>query len=290
MRSFGLEVDEVVDLHDSNRLTARLLPADLVARIAPAGTEDCQVEIDRVLALHDVGAPVGLPDPRVPARVHERDGFAITFWQHHAARDRAAIPADEYAAALARLHEAMRRSVIEADPVGRRVDSALALLADPGRTPRLAAEERAELQRILTETGARVAAAGAPQVLHGEPHPGNLLDTPDGVLVIDLETLCTGPVEFDLAHAPVEVAAHYPGADAALLADCRVLARALATTWRWDREDALPGGELLGVAWLREVRQLERQLGGRSRGPARRAHDAEAGPCRRHGDGRLLDP
>ena len=45
------------------------------------------------------------------------------------------------------------------------------------------------------------------QLLHGEPHSGNLLSTEDGLLFIDFETSCRGPVEFDVAHVPDEVSA-----------------------------------------------------------------------------------
>ncbi|MGP9536647.1 AAA family ATPase [Brachybacterium sp. AOP43-C2-M15] len=255
-RSFGLAVDEVVDLHDSNRLTVLLLPCELVARIAPAGAEGAQDEIDRALRLEHAGAPVGGPDPRVPAQVHLRDGLEITLWTHHAPRTDRELPPTDYAAGLARLHAAMRSARFEAPPFTTRVDAALALLEDPRRTPRLTEPDRAFLRTTLTTLAAQVSRRGDQQPLHGEPHPGNVLDTAHGPVVIDLETCCTGPVEFDLAHAPVQVAVHYPAVDAELLEDCRILTRALATTWRWDREDSLPNGELLGIGWLDQVRAL----------------------------------
>jgi thiamine kinase-like enzyme len=55
------------------------------------------------------------------------------------------------------------------------------------------------------------------QLLHGEPHPGNVLTTKNGLLFIDFETCCRGPIEFDLAHVPEEAAEHYPGANQGLL-------------------------------------------------------------------------
>jgi Ser/Thr protein kinase RdoA (MazF antagonist) len=63
----------------------------------------------------------------------------------------------------------------------------------------------------------------AEQLLHGEPHPGNVLGTKTGLLFIDLETCCRGPVEFDPAHVPEDVSKRYAGADADLLGECRVL-------------------------------------------------------------------
>lgn len=139
-------------------------------------------------------------------------------------------------------------------PLADRVGHALDLLRDPERTPALAAAARSLLQETLARLAERAATGGPQQILHGEPHPGNVLDTPSGPRFIDLETFCRGPVEFDLAHAPAEVAAHYPGHDPALLEDCRTLSLAIATTWRFDRQDTFPDGRAIGEAWLTEVR------------------------------------
>jgi hypothetical protein len=91
-------------------------------------------------------------------------------------------------------------------------------------------------------------------LLHGEPHPGNVLTTKNGLLFMDLETCCRGPVEFDLAHAPKEVSGHYPGANQDLLRDCRILVLAMITTWRGDRGDQLQNGRRLGTEWLGQIR------------------------------------
>lgn len=256
-RSLGLECREVLDLHDSNRLTVRLLPCDLVARIGPLELGGAQAEVDRALRLLEAGAPVGPLDPRIPPQVHVRDGMEITLWTYCPPMPRPELPPAEYAEALLRLHEAMRSAQLEAPPLSDRVDSALALVEDPARTPRLRGPDREFLRATLHDLGASISRRGTPQPLHGEPHPGNLLDTPGGPLFIDLETVVSGPVEFDLAHAPAQVADHCPGVDAALLADCRALSLALATTWRWDRQDTLPDGKRLGVEWLHQLRQGE---------------------------------
>jgi hypothetical protein len=86
-----------------------------------------------------------------------------------------------------------------------------------------------------------------------------VLSTTKGLLFIDLETCCRGPVEFDLAHAPEEVSAHYPGLSPDLLRECRILVLAMITAWRWDRDDQLPNGRQLGAEWLSQLRaELER--------------------------------
>ena len=106
------------------------------------------------------------------------------------------------------------------------------------------------LRRTIGDRGA------AEQLLHGEPHPGNVLSTRNGLLFIDLETCCRGPVEFDLAHAPEEVSEHYPGVNRGLLRECRILVLAMITTWRWDRGDQLPNGRQLGTEWLSQIRAV----------------------------------
>ena len=107
------------------------------------------------------------------------------------------------------------------------------------------------LRRVIGERG------GAEQLLHGEPHPGNVLNTENGLLFVDLETCCRGPVEFDLAHAPEEVSEHYPGVNQDLLRECRILVLAMITTWRWDRGDQLPNGRRLGTEWLSQIRAAQ---------------------------------
>jgi thiamine kinase-like enzyme len=92
------------------------------------------------------------------------------------------------------------------------------------------------------------------QLLHGEPHPGNLLSTRSGPLFVDLETCCRGPIEFDVAHAPEEVAEHYPGANQDLIHQCRILMWAMITTWRWRHDDQLPNGHYWRTEGLNQVR------------------------------------
>ena len=97
-------------------------------------------------------------------------------------------------------------------------------------------------------------ALAAVLVADDDPHLGNVLTTKNGLLFIDLETCCRGPVEFDLAHAPEEVSEHYPGVNQGLLRECRILVLAMITTWRWDRGDQLPNGRQLGTEWLSQIR------------------------------------
>ena len=253
--SLDLTVDDAIVLHDSNKLTLRLLPCDVLARVAPVAHQVSQFEIELAQRLAESGCPVAALDPRVGPRAFERDGFVVTLWTYYEpATPREVSPAD-YANALERLHAGMRKLDVPTPHFTDRVEQAQQLVASRDHTPALADADREllgdtlrSLRRVIGERG------GAEQLLHGEPHPGNVLITKNGPLFIDLETCCRGPVEFDLAHAPEEVSEHYPGVNQDLLRECRILVLAMITTWRWDRGDQLPNGRQLGTEWLSQIR------------------------------------
>jgi transposase len=123
-----------------------------------------------------------------------------------------------------------------------RVAEAQRLVDSRDHTPDLPDADRALLSTTLRSLRrAVVERAGAEQLLHGEPHPGNLLRTKQGLLFVDLETACRGPVEFDIAHAPEAVSNHYQDADQQLVRQCRVLMLAMIWIAPLLAQDAGPG-------------------------------------------------
>ncbi|WP_433894415.1 phosphotransferase [Streptomyces sp. CA-111067] len=248
-------VDDAIVLQDSNKLTLRLVPCDVLARVAPVADQIAQFEVDLAQQLAEADCPVAALEPRVEPRVYERDGFVLTLWTYYEPATPHQIPPADYAHALERLHAGMRKVDLPTPHFTDRVEQAQQLVTDRDRSPELADADRRllgdTLQSLRSSIGNRNAAE---QLLHGEPHPGNLLTTKNGPLFIDLETCCRGPVEFDLAHAPDEVAAHYPGVDHDLLRECRILMLAMVTAWRWDRNDQLPNGRRLAAEWLSQIR------------------------------------
>ena len=256
--SLGLTAHDAVVLHNSNKLTLRLRPCDVLARVAPAAHQGAQLEVDIAQRLSEAGSPVAALEA---PEVFVRDDYVVTLWTYYEPVTTRAIPPADYARALERLHAGMRRVDLPVAHFTDRVSEAQSLVADHDRTPRLAGADRVFLAGTLDRLRRAVGDSGRPeQILHGEPHPGNLLSTSAGPIFIDFETCCRGPVEFDLAHAPDEVGDFYPGVDRHLLGDCRALMLALITTWRWDRDDQFPDGHRLGVQWLSELRTATRAV------------------------------
>ncbi len=137
-----------------------------------------------------------------------------------------------------------------------RAAAAERLVTNPDATPALAEADRHLLVSTLQAARRQIRSRGAAeQLLHGEPHPGNLLSTKDGLLFIDFETCCRGPIEFDVAHVPDEVSAHYPGVDHVLLEECRRLVLAMVGAWRWDVRDEFPHGHQHGRHILTLLRE-----------------------------------
>ncbi|MGA5808937.1 phosphotransferase [Streptomyces cellulosae] len=237
----GLQVDEAIVVHNSDRVALRLLPCDVLARVAPPGhLADSEFEVEVARRLAAVDAPVAELDPRVEPQVFVRDGFAVSLWTYYEPGGSEIAPAD-YADAFRRHHAALRRIDLDAPHFTDRAAAALGEVNDRERSPELTDSDRAFLSDTLGGLSAAISGGTAgDQLLHGEPHPGNLLNTRRGPLFVDLATCCRGPVEFDLAHAPEEVAEHYAGADHDLIHRCRALNWALFSAWRWRRDDQMP--------------------------------------------------
>jgi hypothetical protein len=254
--ALGLGVEDAIVLNDSNRLVLRLLPCDVIARVAPpAHPASAQLEVDVVRRLAETDSPVAAFDPRVEPRLYMRDGFAVSLWTHYeqglSARE---LPAPEYAHALQRLHAGLREIDTTTQHFTDRVVETQQWVASHEVTPDLTDADRKLLADTLEDlTRSIIARGAAEQLLHGEPHPWNVLSTKGGLLFIDFENALRGPVEYDLGWVPKAVSEHYRDVDRELLDECRglMLAIVAASHWRWYDEHP---GNTARADWLSAVR------------------------------------
>ena len=252
----GLTVDDATVLHNSNKLALRLLPCDVFARVAHVGQEVAKLEVELALRLTEAESPLAALDPRVEPRVYERDGFAVTLWTFYESLTPPDAAPSDYAEALERLHADMRTLDLATPHFTDRVSEAQQLVSNRDLTPALVEVDRELLTDTLRSRFGAIENRHAPeQLLHGEPHPGNVLSTKDGLRFIDLETCCRGPIEFDLAHVPEAVSEYYPGADKELLGESRGLVLAMVAAWRWDPGDQLPNGQRAARELLNALRE-----------------------------------
>jgi Ser/Thr protein kinase RdoA (MazF antagonist) len=254
--ALGLPAEGVTVVQNSNMLALRLVPCDAFARVAHKGQEVAQFEIDLARRLAETDCPVAALEPRVEPRAYERDGFVITLWTYYESVSVQPHEPVAYANALARLHAGMRTLDLATPHFTDRVAEAQHLVTNVDLTPALGDTDRELLAATLQErTQAINDRNPEEQLLHGEPHPGNVLATDRGLRFVDLETCCRGPVEFDLAHVPEAVSARYRGADPGVLLNCRGLVLAMVAAWRWDRRDQFPERERARRELLRAIRE-----------------------------------
>jgi hypothetical protein len=265
--ALDLVVDDAVVLNDSNRLVVRLLPCDVVARVAPIAYQAvgeyslwadyqarAQTEVELVRRLAETDSPVAVLDPRVEPRVYVRDDFVIDMWTYFEPVQSEAPPAD-YAHALERLHADMRQIDVTTPHFMDRVADTQRWVASRDVTPELTDADRGLLADTLgTLRRSIVDRDAAEQLLHGEPHQWNVLNTRHGPLFIDFENCVRGPVEFDLAWVPEEVSEHYPNGDQELLSECRGLMLAIVAAHFWRPDSQHPNSRRGRAEFLNGVR------------------------------------
>lgn len=256
----GLAVDDAVILNDSNRLVVRLTPCDIVARVTPmthhAGHHmSPEREVELVKRLAQTGSPVAALDARVEPRVFVHDGFKISMWTYFEPAESRMLPPAYYAQALEHLHAGLRQTDFTSPHVMDRVAAVQQDVASRDVTPDLADTDRALLANTLRDLKRSIVNRSMPeQLLHGEPHRWNVLNTKNGPLFTDFENTAHGPVEYDLAWVPKAVSDRYRDADRDLVGECRGLVLAMVAAYRWRRDDQHPSGRQSGVALLHVLR------------------------------------
>ncbi|WNI27788.1 phosphotransferase [Streptomyces sp. ITFR-6] len=250
--SLDLPANDAIGLHDSDKLALRLTPRDVFARVAPVGREVAQFEVDLAQRLIEAGCPVCPLGPGADPRVYTRDGFAVTPWTYYEPVTPHTSPVD-YAKALDQLHTGMRQVDMPSPRFTARITEAEEVVADPDRSPELTGADRVFLSGRLASPRRAIDDRGAvEQLLRGEPYPGNVLSTRNGSLFIDLETCCSGPVEFDLANVPGAVCERCSSVGQGLLDECRQLVIAMVAAWRRELGDRFPDEWRFGEELLRE--------------------------------------
>ena len=76
--------------------------------------------------------------------------------------------------------------------------------------------------------------------IHGSPHAGNWLQTTEGLLLLDFETACRGPLEWDLAALDDAAVRLFADVDLELVALLRRMRSACVAAKCWVEPDRAP--------------------------------------------------
>jgi Phosphotransferase enzyme family len=235
-RRYGLVVEQPVVLSDSNNVVVWLAPSSVVAKVGTGHHGRLDHELAVAKHLTAVRAPIVAPADEVPREVHVCDGFEVTFWEYHPRQEQEVDPR-RLAHALFELHEGLASYGGDVHSYRAELEAVHELLAEGSRVTALKDSDRTllvgRLDALLAVLGQRQL---DDRVLHGSPHDLNVIVVAGAPRFVDLETVCVGPLEWDLAHAGTEVANAYPSSwDPETLQLCNGLVSVKTAAWCWAR-------------------------------------------------------
>jgi hypothetical protein len=194
----GLTPDRCDILQNGSTLVLRLTET-LVARVVQdrdgprQGTEWFARENAIAEHLTRHGAPVIPLHPDLPPGPHEHLGYPINFWEFVTRIDAESDPS-EIGRTLRQCHDVMRHFP-EPLPKLAILTESLAILDDRELFP----QATQQMLRDHLTISIDVLSSHPHQVLHGDAHFGNLMNTTRGLLWTDWEDTFSGPVEWDVA-------------------------------------------------------------------------------------------
>ncbi len=205
--AYGLPCEDAVLLPGASNALVHLRPTPVVARVMTATAvlhDDVERWLGREVAvgtfLADRGVAVA-PARLLPPGPHRRDGLWMTLWDYVPHDRSGRVPrAGELGRSLRRLHGALADYAGELEPLMGIRDWLSDLLDGLRPAPGRSSTDIAVLRARLDELTAPVFRSSRPaQALHGDTGLSNVLRTEEGLLWNDLEDVCTGPVEWDVA-------------------------------------------------------------------------------------------
>lgn len=197
----GVTPDRCEILQNGNTLVLRLAES-LVARVVQdadgprQGTGWFRREISVARHLARLGAPVIPLHPDLPPGPFAHLGYPINFWQYVTSTDEEPDPA-MVGKSLYQCHERLR-SFDEPLPELAILTESVALLETLEQRS-LFPSATLDLLRGHLVSSIEVLRKYPQQPLHGDAHPGNLMNTTLGLLWTDWEDTFRGPIEWDLA-------------------------------------------------------------------------------------------
>jgi hypothetical protein len=238
---YGIVSNRATILQDSNHTVIYLAPAPVVAKVGTSPEETSlldEVKLAQFVAAK--GGPVVPPTSLFPPGPHLEDGLEATFWEY-CPHNRNEPSPDVHGQLLRILHDALEgypdplRAWDGFDGVGAVLADATALGALPQDDQVFLRRTYEDLLRAISSLDATV------QVLHGEPHSGNLLLSPGGPRWIDLESACLGPQEWDLTVLPDHIIPRYfEDVNWDLLTVLRRMRSLCVAAWCWLDPDRAP--------------------------------------------------
>ena len=222
----GVPVGAWTVLSRSNRLVLALGRSELIAKAVRIDDAACLVR-EFAVARHVAARKGPVAPPASGASVLLGESVAVSLWESVEAL---AQPSDmEVYNAYLDLRHGLD-SFAGPLPDFREAISRAARLLDTSELRHVSDKDFTLLRAIFASSFSRLAEfRWTDRVLHGDPHTGNVTSTRQGPRWLDLESVCIGPVEWDLSALPSRSRALTY--DPALLTTLAQLRRACIVVW-----------------------------------------------------------
>ena len=237
----GIAVDGMFPLRSTNNMLFWLRPSPVVVKMSDRPSNLLGWEVTVGAALFAEGAPIIGPSERVEPVVHRLDGWDMTFWSYCPSSGNAPSPG-AVATALAQFHSVLDQVIDRQSwttTSWKRVPISVAAdLRDDSYAAALRPGDRALLLEALAMISEVEPASFNVGGLHGSPHLFNVLTENGQPRLIDFETVCTGPREWDLSHLDPSAAESYPAPyNSESLKAARVVVSAMTSALCWESVD-----------------------------------------------------
>lgn len=210
----GIRATSPKILKDGSNAMVHLAPASVVARVATTSAwirrpieKWLQRDLDLAAYLVQQGIGVVPPSTELPPGPHlsssETGAMTMTFWTLVELLDAPVanpVTDEEAARFLHQLHRGLKDYPGDLPFLGVLLEELPQWLRWLEQNRALPAADLIDLRQAQWALARNLRAGRLPiQPLHGDAHSGNLLRTPQGLLWLDFEDACKGPVAWDLA-------------------------------------------------------------------------------------------
>lgn len=240
---YGYAVEDALVIEETNNVVVWLRPHPIIAKVGrwSHSLEPLIREHSVTTMLAAYGAPIAPPLSGAGPVRDDRTGFMITLWERLDGRPADDVDPAVVGRSLRTLHEHLAHYEGDLPNFRSHIELARAALDNDRAMSALQEADRTTLRLAIDTLTPRVDAfVVRTQALHGEPHGGNMLMTATGLRWIDLEDVCLGPVEWDLAFLPDKAVEAFDDVDVELLRLVRTLNSSCTAVWCSSRAD-LPG-------------------------------------------------
>jgi Ser/Thr protein kinase RdoA (MazF antagonist) len=201
-----MEARELQLLRLGENALYRVMSTDLLLRVARTGANphDIARTVAAATVLRASGIPVCEPVALDGPMVFENG--VVSVWKYYAERSNGQVDFRGFGRILKKLHadsDELASVLPNWDPLGtirRRLRLATAIQVPDGWVHDLA-RRTDDFENVLTRFEPQLSTG----VIHGDAHTGNLVDSVDGQILIDLDDLANGPQDADFAPTIVQM-------------------------------------------------------------------------------------